>query len=74
MGRCHDFPTVAACDLDSGEIKMELFISTTLLFMLGVMCAAVGYASGHRDGQREGYASGRNISRSSATAYIEVSK
>ena len=53
---------------------MELFISTTLLFMLGVICAAVGYASGHRDGKREGYASGRNISRSSATAYIEVSK
>jgi len=44
---------------------MELFISTTLLFMLGVISAAAGYASGHRDGKREGYASGRNISRSS---------
>lgn len=53
---------------------MELLISTSLLFMLGVICAAAGYASGHRDGKREGYASGRNISRSSAALFNQVSE
>ena len=53
---------------------MELVISTMLLFILGTVCAAVGYASGHRDGKREGYASGRNISRSNAALFNQVTQ
>jgi hypothetical protein len=38
----------------------------TLLAILLVMAAAVGYAMGHKDGSREGYTRGRAVARHSA--------
>ena len=38
----------------------------TLLAILLVMAAAVGYAVGHKDGSREGYTRGRAVARHSA--------
>jgi len=35
----------------------------TLLAILLVLAAAVGYASGYKDGKREGYTRGRAVSR-----------
>ena len=35
----------------------------TLLAILLVMAAAVGYAMGHKDGSREGYIRGRAVNR-----------
>ena len=35
----------------------------TLLLIVVVMAAAVGYAKGHKDGNREGYTRGRAVTR-----------
>ena len=35
----------------------------TLLVVMMVMAAAVGYAMGHKDGKREGYIRGRSVRR-----------
>ena len=35
----------------------------TMLVILLVMAAAVGYAKGHKDGSREGYIRGRAVNR-----------
>jgi len=55
---------------ESGEFKMVLDLldpatlgRLTLLAILLVMAAAVGYAMGHKDGSREGYIRGRAVSR-----------
>ena len=44
----------------------------TLLAILLVMAAAVGYAWGHKDGSREGYTRGRAVNRHVAAANREV--
>ena len=44
----------------------------TLLAILLVMAAAVGYAKGHKDGSREGYTRGRAVNRHVAAANREV--
>ena len=40
----------------------------TLLAILLIMSAAVGYAMGHKDGSREGYTRGRAVNRHVAAA------
>jgi hypothetical protein len=44
----------------------------TLLAILLVMAAAVGYAMGHKDGSGEGYTRGRAVNRHVAAANREV--
>jgi len=52
--------------MNSADILIALFS-----FGVGLVCAAVGYAQGHRDGKREGYLRGRSLMRRASSKEVQ---